>query len=135
MQDEYILHFDGCSKGNPGPAGIGAVLYKNGVEYWSGCKFIGSKTNNESEYNALIFGLENAVNMGIKVLSVRGDSLLVIKQVNGEYKVKHNNLISLHNQITELQTNFERINFKHVYRNDNKRADQLSNIGLGLLSV
>ena len=53
---EYVLNFDGCSKGNPGPAGIGAVISKSGSEEWCGCQFIGKKTNNQSEYSALILG-------------------------------------------------------------------------------
>jgi ribonuclease HI len=60
---EYALYFDGCSKGNPGPSGIGAVIYKNNVEYWASCRYIGdNRTNNEAEYSALILGLEEAIN-------------------------------------------------------------------------
>jgi hypothetical protein len=63
---EFILKFDGCSKGNPGSAGIGAVIYKNGIEYWASCKYLGDKkTNNEAEYSALILGLENAIEQKI----------------------------------------------------------------------
>ena len=130
---DFVLYFDGCSKGNPGEAGIGAVIYKNGVEYWSNCKYIGNnKTNNEAEYSALILGLEGAITHKIKKLSVCGDSLLVINQINKIYKVKHPNLYELYEQVNLLKTEFSYIEFNHVYRKDNKRADQLSNIALEL---
>jgi ribonuclease HI len=130
-----VLYFDGCSKGNPGPSGIGAVLYKNKIETWSDSRYIGNKrTNNEAEYCALIMGLENAIRSNIKKLSVCGDSLLVINQVNGVYKVKHINLLPLYERVIELKTQFTNIDFTHVYRNDNKRADQLSNIALEVIN-
>jgi len=128
---EFTLKFDGCSKGNPGRAGIGAVIYKNGLEYWASCKYIGDKkTNNESEYSALIFGLEAAIEKNINELSVYGDSLLVINQINGIYKVKNENLFELYERATELKKQFSYIDFNHIYRKDNKRADELSNIAL-----
>lgn len=129
-ENEYSLYFDGCSKGNPGPAGIGAVLYKNNEETWSNCKFIGNKTNNESEYSALILGLEYALNNDINNLCVYGDSLLVINQINGKYKVKSQSLLTLFNKCKELISQFDYITFTHVYRNNNKRADALSNMAL-----
>jgi ribonuclease HI len=128
-----VLYFDGCSKGNPGPSGIGAVLYKNQLERWADSKYIGDKrTNNEAEYCALIMGLEEAINCNINNLSVCGDSLLVINQVNGVYNVRHLNLIPLYEKVMELKKQFLYIDFSHVYRNENKRADKLSNIGLEL---
>jgi ribonuclease HI len=128
---EYVLYFDGCSKGNPGPSGIGAVIYKNKIEIWNACKYIGDKrTNNESEYSALIMGLEEAIKMNIKELSVCGDSLLVINQVNGIYKVKNQNLLVLYENVLLLKSKFTYIDFNHVYRNNNKRADELSNLAL-----
>ena len=133
---EFVLYFDGCSKGNPGLAGIGAVIYKQEVEYWSSCKHIGNnKTNNESEYSALIFGLESALELNIKNLSVCGDSLLVINQVNNIYKVKHPNLYELYEKVIELKKRFDYIDFNHVFRNNNKRADQLSNLALEFVDV
>lgn len=128
---EYTLYFDGCSKGNPGPAGIGAVIYKNGEEYWYDCKYIGAKkTNNEAEYSALILGLEAAIELGIKNISVCGDSLLVINQVNKLYKVKNPNLSEFYDEVIKLTKQFTYIDFNHVYRKNNKRADQLSNQAL-----
>ena len=131
--DTYKMYFDGCSKGNPGLAGAGAVIYKNDDEIWSQSKFIGkNETNNVAEYNGLIIGLEEAVNQNIKHLQVKGDSELVIKQMNNLYKVKAEKLLPLFNKAKKLQTNFNSIQFQHIYRKDNARADHLSNIALNL---
>jgi ribonuclease HI len=127
---EYVLNFDGCSKGNPGPAGIGAVISKSGSEEWCGCQFIGNKTNNQSEYSALILGLKEALSRNIKQLQVYGDSLLVINQVTGQFKVKNVQLQELYKEALSLITKFDYIVFNHVYREFNKRADQLSNLAL-----
>ena len=87
--DKFNLFFDGCSKGNPGDSGAGAVIYQGNLELYSRTLFVGKNiTNNVSEYTGLIIGLELALENGIKELAVNGDSLLVIKQMNGEYKVK-----------------------------------------------
>jgi ribonuclease HI len=130
---EYLLQFDGCSKGNPGLAGAGAVIYKNNNEIWGKSLFIGNKnTNNEAEYTGLIIGLEEAINMGIKNLCVEGDSLLVINQMTGKYKVKSGNLIGLYAQAKELEKRFDVIIYDHIYRNLNKRADELSNLSLNI---
>jgi ribonuclease HI len=130
-KSEFLLKFDGCSKGNPGLAGAGAVIYNNENEIWGKSVFIGDKkTNNEAEYNGLIIGLTEAVNMDIKHLAVEGDSMLIIKQMKGEYKVKSEKLIDLYNIAKELTSQFETITFTHIYRNNNKRADELSNFAL-----
>jgi ribonuclease HI len=129
--DIYSLYFDGCSKGNPGKAGAGAVIYKNGIEIWSSYKHIGNnKTNNEAEYSGLLLGLEESVNQNIQSLLVYGDSQLVINQVNGIYKVKNINLLTFYNNVMKLKQNFINITFNHVYRTNNKRADELSNMAL-----
>ena len=125
------LFFDGCSKGNPGNAGAGAVIYQNGIELYSKTLFVGNnETNNVSEYNGLIIGLELAIFNGIKELSVKGDSLLVIKQMKGEYKVKNKNLKILFERAKQLSLQFDKITFEHIYRENNQRADELSNIAL-----
>ena len=127
---EYVLHFDGCSKGNPGPAGIGAVLSKSGSEEWCGCQFIGNRTNNQSEYSALILGLKEALSRNIKQLQVYGDSLLVINQVTGKFQVKNVLLQELYKEAVNLIAKFDYIELSHVYRQFNKRADELSNLAL-----
>jgi ribonuclease HI len=129
--ENYVLFFDGCCKGNPGPGGAGAVIYNNGVEIWADCAFVGKKvTNNIAEYTGLIVGLKQAAKVGIKNLAVNGDSQLVIKQMNGVYKVSSENLIELYKTAKQLEKLFDIISYNHVYRKDNKRADALSNDGL-----
>lgn len=131
---EYLMQFDGCCKGNPGKAGSGSVIYKNKNEIWCKSLFIGDKnTNNEAEYMGLIIGLEEAINLGIQNLQVEGDSLLVIKQMKGEYKVKAENIYKLYEKAKKLEKQFTKVSYNHVYRDKNKRADMLSNIALNIL--
>lgn len=128
---DHKLQFDGCSKSNPGIAGAGSVIYKFNKEISTKIQFVGNnETNNAAEYTGLIIGLKDAINLGIKVLSVEGDSMLVIKQMKGEFKVKSANLIDLYNQAKLLEKEFEYITFKHIYRENNKRADELSNLAI-----
>lgn len=127
----HTLFFDGCSKGNPGRAGAGAVLYnESGAEVFAESMFVGhSATNNEAEYTGLILGMNEAAKRGINDLHVRGDSLLVIRQMQGKYKVNSIKLVPLHKCAKTIASNFEKIEFEHVYRDGNKRADALSNEG------
>jgi ribonuclease HI len=130
-QDNYVLFFDGCCKGNPGPGGAGAVIYNNGIELWADCVFVGKKiTNNIAEYTGLIIGLKQAAKLGIKNITVNGDSQLVIKQMIGIYKVNSENLVELYKTAKQLEKSFGSISYNHIYRKDNKRADALSNDGL-----
>lgn len=127
----YTLFFDGCSKGNPGRAGAGAVLYKNEIEIWNKAHYVGNKlTNNYAEYMGLIIGLQEAVKQNISTLQVKGDSLLVIRQMKGEYKVNSENILELYKVAKNLTLLISNIEFNHVYRKDNKRADALSNEAL-----
>jgi len=127
----HALFFDGCSKGNPGRAGAGAVLYnEDGAEVFAESAFVGhTATNNEAEYTGLILGLNEAIKRGITELCVCGDSQLVIRQMQGKYKVNSPKLIPLHGRAKNLASTFTKIEFKHVYRDSNKRADALSNDG------
>ena len=125
---DYKLQFDGGSRGNPGPSGSGAVIYFKGEEIWSNYLFLGQKqTNNYAEYSGLIMGLEYALKMNITCLLVEGDSLLVINQLTNKYKCKSDNLLPLYTKAIELSKQFESIEFNHILRNQNKRADELSN--------
>lgn len=127
-QIEYKLQFDGCSKNNPGLAGAGAVIYKNGIEIWADHLFVGTNnTNNYAEYSGLLFGLEKAIELNIKALHIEGDSLLVINQMTGKYKCNSPNLIELYNKARILVSGFDDIMFVHIFRNKNVRADELSN--------
>lgn len=131
QEDIYEMYFDGCSKGNPGLSGAGAVIYKNGEEIWSNSYFVSdSATNNVAEYFGLIRGLKRALKMNIRSLIVKGDSQLIIKQMKGEYQVKSESMIELYNIAKEFESQFKNISYEHVYRKYNKRADQLSNEGL-----
>ena len=127
----YCMMFDGCSKGNPGPAGAGAVIYANNAEIWCRAIYVGnSETNNLAEYTGLLLGLNEAVRQKIRVLIVKGDSEVVIKQMLGKYKVKSENLIDIYEQAKDLEKHFDKIDYIHVYRHLNTRADALSNEGL-----
>jgi ribonuclease HI len=127
----HTMYFDGCSKGNPGLAGAGAVIYTNNEETWSGSSFVGThSTNNEAEYTGLILGLQKALDMNIKTLFVNGDSQLVIYQMIGKYRCNSSNLIPLFQTAKKLEKDFEHVEYKHVLRNLNHRADELSNIAI-----
>lgn len=127
-QNYYLLQFDGCSKGNPGMAAAGAVLYKNNIEIWSGSKFLGyNETNNYAEYMGLIMGLSKAIEFDINELIVEGDSMLIIKQMTGANKVRSSNISELHKLAMDLKLKFSNIIFTHIYRENNKRADKLCN--------
>lgn len=128
---DYILRFDGCSKGNPGLAGCGAAIYHDNDEIWAGYMYVGdNSTNNHAEYAGLILGLQQALEMNIVSLAVEGDSQLVINQMNKIYNCKSSNLFELYEKANELTKKFKIITFNHIYRKQNKRADQLSNIAV-----
>lgn len=129
MGGDFYLNFDGASKGNPGKAGCGAVLYSpSGDEVSSVSEYLGEKeTNNYAEYSGLLSGLKLAISLGIKRLIVRGDSSLVINQMTKMWKLKSENLIELNKECTELTSKFTSISFEYVPRNKNKRADALAN--------
>ena len=125
--NEYILYTDGGSRGNPGPAGIGFVLNHGHVKSCDGGAFIGSETNNVAEYKALIWGLENAIAVGITQLEVRSDSELLVKQLKGEYKVKNEGLKPLYIDAFSLAQHFDSVEFVHIPREENEVADALAN--------
>ena len=128
---KYILRFDGCSKGNPGLAGAGAVLYENEKEIWTGNAFVGKKeTNNVAEYNGLIIGFREAILKGIMSLHIEGDSLLVIKQMRGEYKVNSEKLRELYEICKNFEKQFMSVTYTHILRNKNTVADKLANEAL-----
>jgi deoxyadenosine/deoxycytidine kinase/ribonuclease HI len=131
--EEYILMFDGASRGNPGLSGCGFVIYdsKNTVIY-KGSKFLNVQTNNYAEYMALIIGLEMSLKLGIKKLIVKGDSLLIIKQMKDLYNVKSDNLKNLNKQATTLAKNISNIEYIFVRREFNVEADKLANLIIDL---
>lgn len=125
------LQFDGGSRGNPGPAGIGVTLADTSgrVVYELG-EFLGSCTNNVAEYTALIRGLAAAAAMGATRLTVRADSQLVVRQMMGQYKVKNPGLIPLFREAVGLADRIGKVEFGHVYRESNARADELANMAM-----
>lgn len=125
----HTLHTDGGSRGNPGPAAIGYLLYDENMELVdSKGEFLGDKlTNNFAEYHALIAGLQLAIKHGVHELTCKLDSELVVKQVRGEYKVKHPDIKPLYLQVMELTHSFKSVKFVHVLREYNKAADKIVN--------
>ncbi|MFA5047726.1 MAG: ribonuclease HI family protein [Patescibacteria group bacterium] len=121
-----ILHTDGGARGNPGPAGIGAVL-KIDEETHEYKKYIGETTNNQAEYQALILGLEKAKEHGATEVECLLDSELVVKQLNREYKVKDKDLGLQFVKVWNLMQGFKKVSFKHIFREQNKEADRLVN--------
>ena len=126
----YQLYCDGASRSNPGDASIGISILLDGKEVHTISKKIGIATNNEAEYQALIDGLNFCIDNSIKEIDVFLDSNLVVEQVNKNYKVKAENLKVLNSKVDELIEEFNFIEINHVYREENKRADQLANMAL-----
>ena len=131
MKNSITIYTDGGSRGNPGPAGIGYVIKdSDGNNLELGSKFIGTKTNNEAEYLALISALEQAKKITSEQVNIIADSELMIKQLRKEYKVKQNHLKILLEQVETLSQNFSKITYSHVKRELNKEADLLVNQAL-----
>lgn len=122
------LFTDGAARGNPGPAGAGAVIMNpQGHIVAKVGKFLGENTNNYAEYMGLILGLRRAKAMGIKELEVFADSELVVRQLNGEYQVKAENLKGLFEEARQLLSAFSEVRVRHIRREENEAADEMSN--------
>jgi len=125
---EATLFADGGSRGNPGPAASAAVLLDPSGELLEEIgAYLGVATNNVAEWTALILGLEAAAKRGIRHLAVRLDSELVVKQLRGEYRVKHVGLQPLHRRALQLLRAFGEVEIRHVPRKQNALADKLVN--------
>ncbi|MCB2227509.1 MAG: ribonuclease HI family protein [Desulfarculaceae bacterium] len=125
------LQADGGSRGNPGPAGSGAVLYDNqGNEVAALSRYLGVATNNEAEYQGLIMGLEEAKRLGASELNIKLDSELIVRQIEGRYKVKAPGLKPLFAKAKGLLQSFAKVSILHVPRAQNARADQLANLAM-----
>ncbi len=128
---KIIIYSDGGARGNPGPAGIGAVLYdseKNTIAEIS--EYIGETTNNQAEYKAMLAGIEKAQEIGVENLICYLDSELVVKQMKREYKVKNKDLAPLFVRAYNLSMSFKTISFIHIRREKNKVADALANLAM-----
>jgi ribonuclease HI/pterin-4a-carbinolamine dehydratase len=128
---EVKMYADGGSRGNPGPSASGYVLLdmqdKVLVEHGI---YLGVTTNNQAEYKALKFGLEEALKFGAKEVHVFMDSLLVVNQMLGKFKVRHQDIWPIHDSIKKLLPSFEEVNFTQVPREQNKLADAMVNKAL-----
>lgn len=123
-----MLYADGAARGNPGPAGAGAILYdEKGRVVAELARPLGRATNNVAEYSALILGLEEAERRGATAIDVRMDSLLVVQQMRGLWRVKHPGLMPLALRAGALLASFKEQEIRHVPREQNAAADELSN--------
>jgi len=129
---QYVLRFDGGSRGNPGVSGAGMAIYdlESGQEVWAAFQYLGETTNNVAEYNALLSGLQLARAMGITRIIAEGDSTLVVKQISGEYEVKSKHLIDLNQRVIRLSNEFQSFSLQYIPRAENFRADQLANVAM-----
>ncbi len=134
MADEtFQLEFDGGSRGNPGPAGVGVVIRAaDGTVLSALGRHIGRATNNVAEYTALITAMTEAKKLGARKIDIRGDSELVIKQMRGEYKVKNPDMRRMYDQAIELFESFDSASISHNLRHHNELADELVNKALDL---
>lgn len=126
-----VLFTDGAARGNPGPAGIGAVLKRiDGDTISEVSDYIGETTNNVAEYRALIAGVDRALACGVRELEVRADSELLIKQLLGQYQVRNAKLKPLYHRAIELLARLSKYRLVHVRREFNAEADRLANHGI-----
>ncbi|QLD89197.1 ribonuclease HI family protein [Natronomonas salina] len=127
-EPKAVLEIDGACSGNPGPAGYGVVLQVNDETYTESDS-IGPATNNRAEYRGLIAGLGLARDKGVDHLTVKSDSELLIRQMNGEYRVRDTYLRALRQEATKLALEFETIVFEWVSREELGRAHELARLG------
>lgn len=128
MSLKFIINTDGGARGNPGPAGIGVVIADENLHIIRDCnKYIGEATNNVAEYKALVLALAEAQKLGADVLHINMDSELVVRQMNGQYKIKEPALKLLAQEVFVLAKKFKNVSFHHVRREQNKLADTLVN--------
>ena len=122
---------DGASRGNPGPAGIGvSIVADDGSVVDEIARGIGETTNNVAEYTAVIDRLSRAGELGARTVTLRSDSLLLINQLTGSFRVKSPHLVPLHRRARSLAAGFDRVSFEHVPRERNQDADRLANDGV-----
>lgn len=125
LSDFATVYTDGGSRGNPGPSGIGYyILAPDGRELARGGDFIGFSTSRLSEYYALKLGIEEALRLGLKRVSFMSDSLMLVNQMNGVYKVKNRDLMALYTNVLELLGKLDAYSFSHISREQNGEADR-----------
>lgn len=128
MSRSVVVYTDGAARGNPGPAGAGAVVLDlEGETLDEAYLYLGRATNNVAEYRALLLGLERAQTLHASSVEVRADSELLVRQMRGEYRVRNAGLKPLHSRAQQLVASFEHVEFVHVRREHNRVADRLAN--------
>ena len=126
-----IVETDGASRGNPGLAGAGVIIRDGrGRQLTHIAEFLGSMTNNQAEYRALIIGLEAAARYRPERVTVRMDSELAVKQMSGQYKVRHPEILPLYLKASELAQSLPNVTFVHVPREKNPGADRVANLAI-----
>lgn len=120
------IYIDGASKGNPGPSGVGAVIYERGKVIRKISSFIGEATNNIAEYTAFIYALEEALKLKAEAVKVYTDSELMFRQVKKIYKIKNEGIRRLYNHAQHLMAAFKEIQIEHINRERNSIADELA---------
>lgn len=123
----FEINIDGAARGNPGPAAFAYVIAHDGEPVLEEAGRLGTATNNVAEYTALVRALARAAELGGKRLVIRSDSELLVKQMNGEYKVKNAALKELYDEAKELAAQFDAVTLQHVRREQNRQADKLCN--------
>lgn len=129
---KITIYSDGAARGNPGKAGAGAVLISESGKVLSEiAKYLGDDiTNNQAEYTALILALEEAFDLKAKNIMVYADSELMVRQINGDYKVKNEGIKPLFQKVKALLKKFDAYEVEHIPREKNKHADRLSNVAI-----
>lgn len=127
----YQMYSDGACRGNPGPSGAGVVIFDaHGKVVHEIAQYVGEGTNNASEYKALLAGLDYCVKHKLSPVEILADSQLMIKQLTGEYRVKHEGIKPLYMEAQSLIRHLKITGYKHVLRDFNKHADRLANKGI-----
>ena len=127
--NKITLYVDGAADLHSKTAGIGGVIYNSDEEIFSFSEYLHDSTNNEAEYGALIAGLKYLIKLNLLNHTIYSDSELIVKQVNGEYRVKNDRMITLYNEVINLLSNFKSWSLIHVLRDKNIVADKLANEG------
>jgi ribonuclease HI len=124
---ELTIYTDGASRNNPGEAGAGVFITGENGTVREIARYLGTTTNNIAEYTAAIIGLENAISLKASSVKLFADSELLVKQLNGQYKVKNEGLKPLYARAKELIARIGKVEVRHVRRDQNKEADALAN--------
>lgn len=125
-----MIHIDGAARGNPGESGIGVLIEEENGQTREVKKYLGTRTNNQAEYTALITALESAHEYKNREIRIFTDSLLLANQMNGLWKVKHPEIKELHTKAKGLIEGFSRVTISHIPREENTEADRLANLAI-----